>query len=133
MGNPKLAIKAEAEAKAKRRYEEKLKQMETEFVKQLAAAHAQYQVQLQMCLQQSVDAALMAADDTFDVNAYSARKFYKAMAGYVNDLSAAVIEDSKSDPDLVHTKADIDRRIKQIVGAENFTPWDERYTGRWDI
>lgn len=132
MGNPKLAIKAEAEAKAKRKYEEKLKQMEAEFLKQLAAAHADYEFNLRMGLQQSADAALMAADDVFDVNAYSAEKFHIAMIDYVNDLSAAVIEDSKSDPDLVHTKADIDRRLMQIVGKDNFLPWDERYSRRWN-
>ena len=131
MGNPKLAIKAEAEAKARRKYEEKLKQNEQDLLRLLAEARAEYSCRLRICLQQSMDAALMAADDVFDVNAYSAEKFHIAMIDYVNDLSAAVIEDSKSDPDLVHTKADIDRRLMQIVGKDNFLPWDERYSRRW--
>ena len=133
MGNPKLAIKAEAEAKARRKYEEKLKQNEQDLLRLLAEAQAEYSCRLRICLQQSMDAALMAADDVFDVNAYSAEKFCKAMVQYVNDISSMIVEDSKSDPELVFTKTDLDRRIKQIVGAENFEPWDERYTGIWDI
>ena len=83
-----------------------------------------------MVLQQASDAALMAIDDVFDVNAYSAEKFHTAHINYVNDISSLFIEDSESDPDCVFSKADIDRRLMQIVGAENFTCWDERYGGK---
>ena len=127
MGNPKAAMKAEIETKMRAKYEQKLKQAQKEFELLLAQAQADYEFKLGLCLQQASDAALMAADDVFDVNAYSAEKFYVAMVGYVNDISKLVIEDSESDPDLTYTKADIDRRMLQIVGADNFAPWDERY------
>lgn len=128
--NPKLKMKAELEAKYQRKYEEKLKEAKEEFARQLAEAHANYIFQLKMVLQQASDAALMAADDVFDVNEYSAEKFHLAHIKYVNDMSGLFIEDSKSDPECVYSKTDIDRRLLQIVGAENFTCWDERYGGK---
>lgn len=127
MGNPKLAMKAEIEAKLRAKYEQKLNQVRKEFETLLAQAHADYEFKLGLCLQQSADAAMMAADDVFDVNAYSAEKFHVAMVGYVNQISQLVIDDSKIDPDLVYTKTDLDRRLMQIVGEENFLAWDERY------
>ena len=114
--NPMLA---KIEAKYARDYEFKL-----------AQAHANYVFQLKMVLQQASDAALMAIDDVFDVNAYSADKFHTAMVKYVNDISQMFIDDSEADPECVYTKADIDRRLMQIVGTENFAPWDERYGGK---
>jgi hypothetical protein len=130
MANPKVAMRAELEAKFRAKYEEKLKQVKAEFEALLIEAHANYQIQLKMGMQQAADAAMMAADDVFDVNAYSAEKFHVAMIDYVNDMSKLAIEDSKTDPDLTYTKADIDRRLLQIVGADNFAPWDERYGGK---
>lgn len=127
MGNPKVAMKAELEAKYRRKYEEKLKEAEKEFMEKLAQAHADFQRMLKMGLQTSHDAALMAIDDVFDVNAYSAEKFNKAHIKYVNDIARLTIEDSKSDPNIVYTKEDIDRRLLQIVGKDNFVPWDERH------
>lgn len=130
MANPKVAMKAELEAKFKSKYEAKLKEAKEEFARQLAEAHANYIFQLKMGLQQASDAALMAIDDVFDVNAYSAEKFYLAHVKYVNDISKLFIEDSESDPECVFSKTDIDRRLLQIVGADNFASWDERYGGR---
>lgn len=127
MGSPKVAAKAAAESKYKAKYDEKLKQAKEEFELLLAQAHADYVFKLGLCLQQSADAALMAADDVFDVNAYSAEKFHVAMVGYVNSISNLAIEDSTADPELIYTKSDLDRRIRQIVGDDNFAPWDERY------
>lgn len=132
MPNPKVAMKAELEAKFKRKYEEKLKEAKEDFARQLAEAHANYIFQLKMVLQQASDAALMAIDDVFDVNAYSAEKFHTAHVNYVNDISSLFIEDSESDPECVFSKTDIDRRLMQIVGSDNFTPWDERYGGAED-
>ena len=128
--NPKVKMRAELEEKYRLKYEAKLKEMEAEFKRLLAEAHSNYIVQLKMGMQQDSDAALMAIDDVFDVNAYSAEKFYLAHVKYVNDMSSLFIEDSKSDPECVFSKTDIDRRLLQIVGEENFAPWDERYGGK---
>lgn len=128
--NPKLKMKAELEEKYRLKYEAKLKEAKEEFARQLAEANANYIFQLKMVLQQASDAALMAIDDVFDVNAYSAEKFHTAHVNYVNDISSLFIEDSESDPECVFSKTDIDRRLMQIVGSDNFTPWDERYGGK---
>lgn len=101
-----------------------------EYAAKLAIAHENFQHMLKMGMQQASDAALMAIDDVFDVNEYSAEKFYLAHVKYVNGISGLLIEDGKSDPDLVYSRTDIDRRLLQIVGADNFAPWDERYGGK---
>lgn len=132
MGNPRVAMKAELEEKYRRKYEEKLKEMEKEFAIKLAQAHANFKRMLKMGMQTSHDAALMAIDDVFDVNEYSAEKFHVAHIDYTNDIAKLTIEDSKSDPKIVYTKADVDRRLLQIVGKDNFIPWDERMGGTED-
>jgi hypothetical protein len=94
---------------------------------ELEKAKARYLRQLDIALQQSSDAAMMAIDDVFDVNAYSAEKFHVAHVQYVNKMASLLLEDYESDPSMEYTKTDIDRRLKQIVGEDNFVPWDERY------
>jgi hypothetical protein len=114
--NPMLA---KIEEKYRREYELKL-----------ASARASHLIQLDMALQQSADAALMAIDDVFDVNAYSAEKFHVAHVKYVNQMAQMMLDDYEDDKTMIFTKTDIDRRLKQIVGEDNFVPWDERYGGK---
>lgn len=116
MANKNNPMLAKIEAKYKREYEAKLRQ-----------AKLEYLLQLDMALQQSSDAALMAADDVFDVNAYSAEKFHKAHMEYMDKISRMAVVEDKDDPDMEWTKATVDRRLLQIVGEQNFVPWDERY------
>lgn len=113
------AMLAKIEEKYRREYEIRL-----------AEAHANYIFQLKMVLQQSSDAALMAIDDVFDVNEYSAEKFHLAHIDYVNNIAKLFIEDSEADPECVFSKTDIDRRLMQIVGKDNFEEWDIRYGGK---
>ena len=124
--NPKLKMKAEIEEKCRRKYEEKLKEEQKKFARQLAEAHANYQRMLKMGMQQSHDAAIMAIDDVFDVNEYSAEKFHLAHIGYVNKISHMAVVEDKDDPDMEWTKDTVDRKLLQIVGKKNFVPWDER-------
>lgn len=130
MGNPKVALKAELEEKYRRKYEEKLRKMEEEFKAALALAKADYSRQIDICLQISADGAMMAIDDVFDVNEYSAEKFHLAHIDHVNAICRLTVEDSKDDPDIVYAKADVNRRLLQIVGKDNFIPWDERIGGK---
>ena len=116
MGSKPNAFLAGIEEKYRREYERKL-----------AIANAQYMLQLEMAVQQCSDADLMAADDTFDVNEYSAEKFHKAHVEYMNKISHMAVVEDKEDPDMEWTKDTVDRRILQIVGKDNFVPWDERY------
>lgn len=127
MANPRVALKAELEEKYRQKYEKKLRVAEQEFIAKLAVARADYLHKLDMALQQCADAALMAADDTFDVNEYSAEKFHVAHIDYMNKISHMVVVEDAEDPEMEWTKATVDRRLLQIVGKENFAPWDERY------
>ena len=129
MGNPKVAMKAELEAKYRRKYEAKLEEEKKKFARLLAEAHANYQSMLRMGMQQSHDAAIFAIDDVFDVNEYSAEKFHVAHIQYVNQMARMTIDDNKVDPEMVWTKATIDKRLLQIVGEKNFVPWEKRMDG----
>lgn len=100
-----------------------------EYEVKLAIAQSRFMRQLDMVLQQSADAALMAADDTFDVNEYSAEKFRIAHINYVNEIARMAVDEDKDDPEMVWTKATVDKRLLQIQGRDNFVPWDERYGG----
>lgn len=124
--NPKLKMKAEIEAKLLAKYEQKVKEMEADFARKLAEAHANYLRMLKMGMQQSHDAAIMAIDDVFDVNEYSAEQFHIAHIGYVNKMSHMAVVEDRDDPNMEWTKDTIDRRLLQIVGEKNFVPWDER-------
>jgi hypothetical protein len=130
MANPKVAMRAEIEAKYKAKYDEKLKQAKAEFEELLGKARENHLIQLDMALQQSADAAMMAIDDVFDVNEYSAEKFHVAHIQYVNKMARLMLDDYEDDKEMLHTKVDIDRRLMQIVGEDNFVPWDERYGGK---
>lgn len=132
MANPKEKLKAELEAKFKRKYDEKLKEAKAEFDELLKLANERYLRQLDIALQQSADAAMMAADDVFDVNAYSAEKFHVAHVQYVNQMASLMLEDYQDDKTMTFTKTDIDRRLMQIVGEDNFVPFEERYGGKKD-
>lgn len=101
-----------------------------EYAVELEKAKARYLRQLDIALQQSSDAALMAIDDVFDVNEYSAEKFHVAHVKYVNEMASLLLEDYEDDPTMAYTKTDIDRRLMQIVGEENFVPFEERYRGK---
>lgn len=98
-----------------------------EYAIELEKAKASYLNQLDIALQQSSDAAMMAIDDVFDVNAYSAEKFHVAHVKYVNQMAHLMLEDYEDDKEMLHTKEDIDRRLLQIVGKENFVPFETRY------
>ena len=127
--NPKLKMKAELEVKYRLKYEEKLKQMEAEFARQLAQAHADFQRMLKMGLQQGDDAAIMAIDD---VNEYTAAKFHERHIYYVNKMAHMAVVEDRDDLNMEWTKDTIDRRLLQIVGKKNFVPWDDRMVGDLD-
>ena len=44
--------------------------------------------------------------------------------------------DGADDKELVYSRAKIDEQLRQIVGDENFSPWEERYNemeGKSDV
>lgn len=130
--NPKLKMKAEIEAKLLAKYEQKAKELEAEFKRQLEIERADNRRKLMMGMQMADDAALMAADDVFDVNEYSAERFHERHVYYVNKMSHMAVVEDRDDPNMEWTKDTIDRRLRQIVGEKNFVPWDERIGGAED-
>jgi hypothetical protein len=122
-------MKAEIEAKLLAKYEQKAKELEAEFRRQLEIERADNRRKLMMGMQMADDAALMAADDVFDVNEYSAERFHERHIFYVNKMSHMAVVEDADDPNMEWTKDTIDRRLLQIVGKDNFVPWDERMGG----
>ena len=75
------------------------------------------------------DAAIMAIDDVFDVNEYTAKKFHERHIYYVNQMAHMAVVEDRDDPNMEWTKDTIDKRLLQIVGKDNFAPWEERMGG----
>ena len=100
-----------------------------EYQMKLAIAESDFQAMIKMAIQQCSDAALMALDDVVEVTPDIAKQFHIAHTKYVNEISNMVVNED-DDPELVWSKATIDKRLKQIVGEENFADWDTRYGGK---
>ena len=83
-------------------------------------------------MQLAEDAAFIAANEVLGLGAGRARAFGEAFVKYANEIAELVVEDSKADDSIEYAKVTLDRRIKEIVGEDNFSPFDERY-GRHGI
>lgn len=86
-----------------------------------------YQKMILVAMQMGLDAGMIAANEVFEMGAGRADRFRTAYIETVNAIANMTVNDSKDDKDITWTKAKVDERIKKIVGAENFKPWDERY------
>lgn len=116
MANKPNPMLAKIEEKYRRDYQEKL-----------AAAYRSFEIQFEYLKQMCKDAALMAADDVFDVNEYSAEKFRQAHEYFLDKMATMVVDEDKDDPEMVWSKATIDKKLLQIQGPENFRCWDVRF------
>lgn len=81
-------------------------------------------------MQLAEDAAFMAANEVLGLGSGRARAFGEAFVRYSNEIADLVVEDSKADDEIVYAKTVLDRRIREIVGEDNFSPFDERYGRR---
>lgn len=75
------------------------------------------------------DAAFIAANEVLGLGAGRAKEFGETFCRVVNEIAELVIDDSKSDREIVYAKHVIDTRLASIVGNENFVPFDQRYGG----
>ena len=80
-------------------------------------------ISLQMCL----DAALIVANEQLHLGPTRAPAFADEFKRTVNKMADMLVVDSKDDPDLVYSRDQIDKRILQVVGKENYKNWKERY------
>jgi len=80
-----------------------------------------------IALQMSEDAAMIAAQVIFGMGPKRAADFHAAYVKVANEIAKLIVEDARADDMIEYTKETVDKRIRQIVGPENFRPWDERY------
>ena len=45
----------------------------------------------------------------------------------MNKMAEMMVSDSEDDPEMAWSKSTIDKRLLQIVGKDNFQPWEKRY------
>lgn len=76
----------------------------------------------QMCM----DAAMIAANEVFNMGPTRCQAFAEAFITAMNEIATMTVQDGKTDKQLWYTKAKLDERLKQICG-EHFQPWEERY------
>lgn len=79
------------------------------------------------CFQYADDALMIVCNEVFGMGAGRARKVHEAFTKTVNEIAELVCTDSKDDKEFIYAKAKIDERLRQIVGDENFQPWEVRY------
>lgn len=79
-------------------------------------------VHTQMCL----DAAMIAANEVFNMGPSRAKAFADAFSSALTEIATMTISDGKTDKELWFTKSKLDERLKRICG-ENFQSWEERY------
>lgn len=78
-----------------------------------------------MAVQQLMaDAAVIALSREFGFGPKRCRVFLDAMAVAANEMADLIIEDTD---DTIYSREKIDTILRQIVGEEQFVPWDERY------
>lgn len=78
-------------------------------------------------MQMAFDAAVLAANEVFNMGQGRAAAFGEAFMRYSDDIAGMFTEDGKSDDTLEYSKATLDRRIREIVGDDNFSPFNVRY------
>ena len=92
-----------------------------------AMLEARYRRKLDVALQMGLDAGMIAANEVLKLGPGRAMAFHDAYVKAMNEMAHLLAEDGDDDRDLAYSTEIIDRRIKSIVGEENFRPWDERY------
>ena len=76
-------------------------------------------IHTQMCL----DAAMIAANDIFNMGPSRVEAFCNAFNEALTSIATMTINDTR---DMEYTKTKLDQRLKQICG-DKFQPWEERY------
>lgn len=92
---------------------------------------AQYMARLDVTLQMCFDVAVIAANDVLKMGAGRAAAFKKAYDETYHEICMMLVEDV-DDPDLLYSRSVVDKRLRDIVGEENFVPWDARYESAFD-
>lgn len=78
--------------------------------------------------QMALDAAMIAANEVFNMGESRCQAFKDAFITAMNEISEMTVEDGKIDKELWYSKDKLDQRLKMICG-KHFVPWDQRYGG----
>lgn len=89
-----------------------------------------------ICVQICKDAADMAANEVFHMGPIRHKLFTAVFKKYLAQIFKSIMDESnnkpsdswKNDPTLQKTMSDIDKKLIRIVGKENFTPAEDRYS-----
>lgn len=92
-----------------------------------AKYEAKFRTRVSMLMQMGQDAAMIAANDVLKMGKGRAKAFCEAYILAVNDMAVMMTDDQKDDKEFVYAKAKLDEKLRQIVGDENFVPWEGRY------
>lgn len=87
-----------------------------------AGIAASRHIHTQMCM----DAAMIAANEVFNMGPTRCKDFANAFSEALNTIARTTVEDGKTDKSLWYTKDKLDERLKKICG-EHFVPWKDRY------
>ena len=124
MANPKVAMKAELEAKYRHKYEEKLKEAEKEFELKLAQAQAREALKTEAHVEIDIIAMLLSAHDICGVGAGRASKVVNSFLAYKVDIAEAIVkeldEDQSKKKEIVILPRDLATRLKEILGQEGW-------------
>lgn len=95
-----------------------------------AAIYARYRHQLDIANQMCFDAATIAANEVLGMGKGRAPQFGQVMMETLNEIATMTINDAKDDKEFIYTREALDRKLKRIVGEENFVSWEVRYGGK---
>ena len=76
----------------------------------------------QMCL----DAAMIAANQTFNRKGEKVIEFAENMMRIFDEIARLTVEDAQDDPEFIYAKTMLDECLQSIIG-DSFQPWDVRY------
>lgn len=99
------------------------------FLRRISAQHeADLRFTRQFALQWGLDAAIIAANRVFHRRGDKLVEFATVLNEIIQEIATITVDDAKGDKSIVYTKDKVDKNLREILGDENFTPWDERYT-----
>ena len=74
-----------------------------------------------------LDAATLAANEVFGAGELRQSDFYVSINKWLVEISEMILDDSKSDQEIVYSKQKLDEALKPLMGR-NFQPYDQRYS-----
>lgn len=71
-----------------------------------------------------VDAVTITLNSELGFGAVRVKRFLEALNQNLDEMAELILDDT---PDAIYSREKIDGKLREIVGEENFTPWEGRY------